>query len=276
MTIPIQQQLSLLSDRQRRLFSRALRGDSAARLWLDPVGKGLMVNPDPWQRELQVEVLTHEQNAICDCSRQSGKTEVAASLGYAIGCLGEFAMIVSPSDRQSLEHMAVVQEHHNRLKVGQMQADPTKHEMTFANGGRILALPNSPSKIRGFRKVRLLIIEEAAFVPDEVYNAIRPVLAVGGGQTLLISTPNGQQGFFYEEWLKSNWCKHRISWRDVGNHADGRMRLTPEWIEAERKKPGVNVIQEYLDCAPGEEFQVAQYSFFGNVDRGWGALYEGN
>src|SRR5271165_6795795 len=154
------------SQRQQRLMQKAIRGDFAARLWLKP-WEG-MANLDPWQTKLLVEVLPQERNAICCCSRQAGKTQVAALAAYIVGCLGEFAMIVGPSDRQSVEHMTVVQEHHAKLQnkwpmLGRMVADPTKHEITFANGGRILALPNSPAKIRGFRNVRLLIVEEAAF-----------------------------------------------------------------------------------------------------------------
>jgi len=45
----------------------------------------------------------------------------------------------------------------------------------------------------------MLIIDEAARVPDVVYKALRPMLAVGDGDLWLLSTPMGRRGFFYEE-----------------------------------------------------------------------------
>ena len=45
-------------------------------------------------------------------------------------------------------------------------------------------------------KIDLLIIDEAAYVPDSLYHALNPMLAVSGGALWLMSTPNGQSGFF--------------------------------------------------------------------------------
>jgi len=196
-------------------------------------------------------VATRGRDGIANCSRQSGKTEITAAITYLFGCLGKFVLIVSPSDRQSIEFMRVVQGHHVRLDLGQTTCDPTMHEMTFASGGRILALPNSPAKIRGFRAVDLVVYEEAAFIPDAIYNAVRPVIAVSRGQTVLISSPFGKRGFFYEEWTNApeSWHKVRVSWRDCP-------RLTQEWLAVERQRPGMDVEQEYLDCADGDEFKA--------------------
>ena len=46
----------------------------------------------------------------------------------------------------------------------------------------------------------LMLIDEAARAPDELYRAMRPSLAVGDGDLWLMSTPNGRRGFFWEEW----------------------------------------------------------------------------
>ena len=150
------------------------------------------------------------------------------------------------------------------MQLGSTSGDPTMHEMRFQNGGRIIALPNSPLKIRVFRKVKLLIVEEAALVPDAIYNAIRPMLIVSGGQTLLLSSPFGRRGFFFTEWVGEGspeqpqggrWKRHRISWRDCP-------RITPQAIERERNRPGILVDQEYLDAEPGEEFKAEIGAYF--------------
>ena len=56
--------------------------------------------------------------------------------------------------------------------------------------------------IRGFSALSLLIFDEAAQVPDELYVALRPMLATTNGALWLLSTPYGKQGFFYNEWAR--------------------------------------------------------------------------
>ena len=41
-------------------------------------------------------------------------------------------------------------------------------------------------------------------VEDAVYKALRPMLAVGGGDLWLLTTPNGRWGFFYENWASGS------------------------------------------------------------------------
>ncbi len=49
--------------------------------------------------------------------------------------------------------------------------------LQFTNCARIIALPGKRDNIRSFSKVSLLIIDEAAWVPDTLYFAVRPFLA---------------------------------------------------------------------------------------------------
>lgn len=52
--------------------------------------------------------------------------------------------------------------------------------------------------IRGFQFTHL-ILDEAAFMSDDTYNfIIRPTFLVAGKKIVMCSTPNGNQGFFYE------------------------------------------------------------------------------
>jgi hypothetical protein len=73
--------------------------------------------------------------------------------------------------------------------------------LLFPNGSRIVGLPGTEATVRGFSAVSLLLIDEASRVPDEIYKALRPTLAVGNGDLWLMSTPHGQRGFFYETWV---------------------------------------------------------------------------
>ena len=96
------------------------------------------------------------------------------------------------------------------------------------------------AKVRGFSKASLLLIEEAARVHDVLYRAMRPTLAVGNGDLWMMSTPNGQRGFFYEEWTHGGG-----EWERISVPATECSRIRREFLEeAPSQKGQVTLIQE--------------------------------
>jgi hypothetical protein len=73
-------------------------------------------------------------------------------------------------------------------------------QLELENGSRIVSLPGKEGTIRGYPGARLLAIDEAAWVPDDLYLAVRPMLAVSDGRLVALSTPHGTRGWFYEAW----------------------------------------------------------------------------
>jgi hypothetical protein len=108
------------------------------------------------------------------------------------------------------------------------------------NGSRIISLPGDANTIRGYSPT-LVIFDEAGFVPDGVYNSVRPMLAVTQGQLFLISTPNGKRGFFYEEWQLggASWYREQVT-------AHQCPRIPAEFLESEKRKRGLWFNQECL------------------------------
>lgn len=66
--------------------------------------------------------------------------------------------------------------------------------------------------MRGFSAVSLLLVDEAARASEELYLAIRPMLAVSEGSLWLMSTPCGKRGFFYESGARggAEWERIRV------------------------------------------------------------------
>lgn len=55
------------------------------------------------------------------------------------------------------------------------------------------------------------VVDEAATVPDELYYAIRPMLAVSRGKLVVMSTPAGRRGWFFQAYENEpSWLKIRI------------------------------------------------------------------
>lgn len=204
-------------------------------LALDPVRMARRVgfDPDPWQADL---LRSDAQQTILNCSRQSGKSTTTAVLATheAEYRPESLILLLSPSLRQSQELFRKVKD--TRLALG-ADACPVAKEsalrVELANGSRIVCLPGKEATIRGYSGVRLLVVDEASRVPDDLYQAVRPMLAVSGGRLVLLSTPFGTRGFFHHEWTEGG-----PSWQRVQVTAADCPRIPPAWLAAERATIG--------------------------------------
>jgi phage terminase large subunit-like protein len=191
------------------------------------------ITPDPWQSDL---LRSDARQMILLCSRQSGKSTVSSILAIheAIYQPNSLILLLSPSLRQSQELFRKLKDVYNELDSPTLPQpiEESALRSEFDNGSRIIALPGKEATIRGFSGVSLLIVDEASRVPDELYQAIRPMLAVSGGRIVLLSTPFGKRGFFYQEWTDGE------DWRKVKITAEQCPRIKPEWLERERQMIG--------------------------------------
>ncbi len=187
---------------------------------------------DPWQRDV---LLSDAHQIILLVTRQGGKSTVSSirALHRALYTPASLVLLLAPSYRQSKELFRKVKDALASLPFAVPLASESALELEFSNGSRIVALPGKESTIRGFSGVSLLIVDEASRVPDELYNAIRPMLAVSGGDIILLSTPFGKRGFFHHEWTEGGnaWHRTEITAYDCP-------RIPREWLEQERKTIG--------------------------------------
>ena len=206
--------------------------------------------------ERQAEVLRSEaKRGILNCSRQWGKSTVAAAKAVhrAYSRPGSLVLVASPSERQSAEFLRKMAEFVRRLGIVPKGDGDNKMSLAFPNGSRIVGLPGVEGTGRGFSRVSLLLIDEAAVVSDRIYRMLRPTVAVGGGDIWLMSTPRGKRGFFYETWATggSNWMKVSVPVTECP-------RISKEYLEEERTELGAASFRQEFMC----EF----------VDSGWGVF----
>jgi hypothetical protein len=121
------------------------------------------------------------------------------SADTALRAPGSLTLILAPSERQAKETFAKAA--HFYLATGEIVPPDSyrKIGMELANGSRIKALPGTEKSIWGFSGVNLLLVEVAARVADELYYAVRPMLAVSGGRLVMLSTPCGKRSVFNHE-----------------------------------------------------------------------------
>lgn len=211
---------------------------------LDPVAfarQGLALDADPWQAKV---LGSESKRIILNCSRQAGKSTVSAALALhtALYEPGSLVLLLSPSLRQSGELFRKVISLMNRLEPKPKLAQETALSFTVRGGGRVVSLPGSEETVRGFSAVSLLVVDEASYVTDGLYASVRPMLAVSNGRLILLSSPRGQRGFFHESWTNGgdDWERVKVPAQDVP-------RITPEFLEGERRALGPYwYAQEYL------------------------------
>lgn len=195
--------------------------------------------PDPWQREL---LLSRQPFLLLNCARQTGKstTVAAIALHRLLTAPGSLVLLVAPSERQSHELFRKVLAAYHALKQPIPTVRLNQSEVELTTGARLVALPGQEGTIRSFSGVDLLILDEASRVPDDLYRSVRPMLAVSQGRLVALSTPFGQRGWFYEEWIGAGpWQRVHIPWSQCP-------RIRSEFIAEETRALGRNwVDQEY-------------------------------
>src|SRR5215204_5863785 len=202
----------------------------------------LGIVPDPWQADL---LSSTASRVLMNCSRQSGKSLMAAliALHRALYHRGSLVLILAPSERQAKETFGKVASFYRQLGETVAPDSYRKMGMHLANRSRVEALPGTEKTIRGFSGVDLLILDEAARVDDELYFAVRPMLAVSGGALIMLTTPYGKRGVFYEEWTSGHgWERYEVPAAECP-------RISPEFLEEERMTLPPWVYRQEYECS---------------------------
>ncbi|MFT4224998.1 terminase large subunit domain-containing protein [Micropruina sp.] len=219
---------------------------------LDPVrwAAGLGFVAEPWQSGL---MRTTAARVVVPCSRQVGKTQSTSykALHTARNEPGRDVLIISPSQRQSTEMLLRIKTVHRAAGGGRLTKD-NETEIGLPNGSRVLSLPGTEGTVRGFANVRLLIVDEAARVDDDVFASVLPMVG-SDGQILALSTPWGRRGWFFElceEAPGNGWERHRVTVYDSA-------QWTPERIAEVRASVGSYVFSSDYEAVFGDvETQV--------------------
>jgi hypothetical protein len=145
---------------------------------------------------------------------------------------GSTTVVVAPVEEQANELLRKVVQAFNALgrPVGVLHEAVTRLEL--ANGSRVLALPGKESRVRSYASA-LLVIDEAARVPDDVFGGASPTLAASGGRLVALSTAFAKSGWFYREWSdpQGEYLRVSVTARDCP-------RIPAAFLEAERRNLG--------------------------------------
>ena len=198
------------------------------------------------------------KRGILNCSRQWGKSTTSAikAVHHAFFNPESVILVASPSLRQSAEFLKKAEKAVAQLGIRVRGDGVNQCSIQLPNGSRIIGLPESEGTIRGFSAVSLLMIDEASRVSDDLYHALRPMLAVSSGSLWLMSTPNGKSGFFYREWSGDK------DWVRIKATAEECPRIPAAFLAEERETLSDDMYRQEYGC----EFMAGEGSLFDEAE----------
>jgi hypothetical protein len=243
--VPIAAHTKQMHDLETRLANRMTAPDAPNRL------KALQDDPtllmtqmgwtvDSWQRKV---LTSTSPRLLLLCSRGAGKSQVSAALALRTALLtpASLILILSPTERQSGEFALKVFDMYDAADRPVPPVKRTELQLWLSNGSRVIALPGNERTVRTYNGARMLLIDEASRVPDDLYRSVRPMLGVSRGRLVALSTPFGKRGWFWKEWFGEE------AWERVKVTAEECPRLSAEFLAEEWRVQGERWFsQEYL------------------------------
>lgn len=155
---------------------------------------------DKWQKD----VLQCKGNIVVRSGRQVGKSFIIGlkAAKYSSENRNKTVMIISKSERQAHLLFSKVLYFLKDISpkiIKKGRNNPTKQKVELVNGTTIYCLPCGETgyTIMGYT-IDLLIADEAAWIPEAVFNSVIPGMAITKGDIWLLSTPFIKEGYFYE------------------------------------------------------------------------------
>jgi hypothetical protein len=206
---------------------------------------------DPWQEKL---LRSNHDRILIAAARQSGKSTMCAIIATheILYNANSLVLVVSRSVRQSGELTTKIKRFYHLLGEPVKAVAERQLSLTLENGSRVVTLPGDEATIRGFSGPSLILIDEAARVPDDVFAAVSPMLAVSGGRLIALSTPSGLNNRFAEWWVDDGH-----EWERFKTTAADNPRITEEFLAHERKHmTAAEFAQEYEVSFVTDEHQL--------------------
>ena len=166
-------------------------------------GDGIVkFKPYPYQISLVDSIESHKLTVVGK-SRQLGISETICNYFLYRACVDRsvLAVILSLGQRETIDLARRVRFAIESLApYGITTSTDTLTDIQINGGGRLLFRPSNENSTRGLPAVTHVLLDEAGFVDniDRIYQAIIPATStVTNPKIVVVSTPNGSQGWFY-------------------------------------------------------------------------------
>lgn len=219
-----------------------------------------------WQSDVIRGVLAKGKGTIhvVKSSRQCGKSVMCESiiLKYAVDLKGSFSMYLSPTIKQARKVFKEIVKAISRSSVF-LKSNESFLEITLKNGSTIaFCSAEQGENLRGYTVSGVLIVDEAAYIEDEVFDAVLPTTDIHKAPIIIVSTPRFRVGFFYDYYVDGLSRNDTISSYDWSSY-DKSALISPARLEFYRRRMNkTKFTQDYLG-----EFCDLGFGVFGEFDK---------
>ncbi len=211
----------------------------------------------PWQRDVHRCLRDHPKDATIavKAMRQVGKSAMIEQilLCAAMSTPGCTSVVLHPTLKQGRKMFKSVVKAFYRPGAQNLiaGANGTDLILTFANRSEVIFLSAEQGEaLRSYTVTAggVFVIDEAAYISDEIYNICQPYTQVHHTPTVMVSTPRFKTGFFYNTFVMGGNNVYAFDWTTY----DVRDMLSDAQREMYRKtmtsqKYRSEVLGEWLD-----------------------------
>jgi hypothetical protein len=207
---------------------------------------------DQWQKD----VLESEGN-ICICSgRQVGKSEIIAlkTATFISKYPRKRVLIVSVTESQAemmLQKILLHLYEIDRKLISKGKDKPTKHKVVLVNGSWAITKAVGQYGLGALGlTVDVVVPDECAYLPETIWASITPMLLTTGGSLWLLSTPNAQEGYFYQAYTEPSFGfkTFHVNSEEVANaRPEPQRSIMLAYLEREKARMSpMQYAQQYL------------------------------
>lgn len=213
---------------------RKIRMEWAKRIQGDPMYFiNTVLKAELWEKQRLIlqSLFTHKRVAVRSC-HGAGKSFVASCivLWFLYTHVNSKVITTAPSFRQVED--ILWREIHKSFTISGQYLEGQLNKTSLDIGADWFALGLStdlPDRFQGFHAVDiLLIVDEAAGVKEDIFEASEGITSSAGGKVLYIGNPTNLAGSFYNAFKSNNYVQIHISAFDTPNFT--KFGITPEDI----------------------------------------------
>lgn len=222
----------------------------------------LNLNLYPKQKEIFDAWKAGAKRIAVAAGRQTGKTFLALTVCMIAMMKGHVVRLfwIARSHNQAKDAFRRMKKMFDLFPDGYYKAvNSPPYKITLRNGCYIeFSSFKDPDSARGFTNINGVVIDEAAFIKEEVWTTVRPIIAKTQGWTMFISSPNQPGDWFHRQFQSAEESFHLTSYDNpyFPDEEIERERRTMRTIDFQREylaefvqSEGAMVRQEWLQSA---------------------------
>lgn len=238
--------------------------------------------PKPWQKVVHQKIteggIRNENTYVVKSPRQIGKTMIVEQelIRHAINYPYSISICLSltiPNCRKIYKDIIAGCRESGVIE----KCNDSLLQIEFITGSAVIFLSaQQKDTLRGYtvRGGGILCIDEAAYIPDDIFNLVFPFVSVNRADILMTSTPRLKQGTFYDYFMMGMArVSPKIFSFDLSEY-DTSEFLSPEKKELYRKVMPQNqyrteILGEFIDSG-GNVFNISNSAYMENLKGGLG------